>query len=129
MYRTGNRYIGFNYRVVNNYLFPFYPLVPSLEENISLGLKTKSLFSKNRMLMKSLEEWPCGLVVGRSLPRGITSGTCSLTETHGFFSFFHFSFCFHWFPFKTGRVSLGYSQTHSNSCLASALITGVNQRA
>lgn len=94
MYRTGNRYIGFNYRVVNNYLFPFYPLVPSLEENISLGLKTKSLFSKNRMLMKSLEEQPCGLVVGRSLPRGITSGTCSLTEAHGFFLFFISVFVF-----------------------------------
>lgn len=52
MYRTGNRYTGFDYQVVNNYLFPFYPFVPSLEESISMGLKTKPLLSKNRVLMQ-----------------------------------------------------------------------------
>lgn len=93
MYKTGNIYIGFNYQVMNNYPFPFYPFVPSLEESISVGLKTKSLFSKNWMLIKSLEEQWCFIVVGHSLPREIKSGTCSLTETHGF-CLFSFQFLF-----------------------------------
>lgn len=91
MNRTGNRYIGFDHQVVNNYLFPFYPFVPSLEESISMGLKTKPLLSKNRMLMQSLEERWCG--IERSVSRGIMSGTCSLTETYGFF-LFSFQFLF-----------------------------------
>lgn len=93
MYRTGNRYIGFDCQVVNNDLFPFYPFVPSLEESISMGLETKPLLRKNRMLMQSLEERWCGIVAERSLSSGITSGTCSLTETYGFF-LFSFQFLF-----------------------------------